>query len=72
MGANQGVLLSDEAFAGSDARGIASVLKGYVQKEKFDLDPHRRTGETEARRSAECWPQCSITLCFAGELHRGH
>ena len=37
MGANQGVLLSDDAFAGSDARGIATVLKAYVQKEKFDL-----------------------------------
>jgi electron transfer flavoprotein beta subunit len=37
MGANQGVLLSDAAFTGSDARGIAMVLKGYVQKEKFDL-----------------------------------
>jgi electron transfer flavoprotein beta subunit len=37
MGANQGVLLSDGAFVGSDARGIATVLKSYVQKEKFDL-----------------------------------
>ena len=37
MGANQGVLLSDDAFSGSDARGIATVLKSYVQKNKFDL-----------------------------------
>lgn len=37
MGADKGVLLSDDAFAGSDARGIAVVLKGYAQKEKFDL-----------------------------------
>ena len=37
MGANRGVLLSDDAFAGSDARGIATVLKAYAQKEKFDL-----------------------------------
>lgn len=37
MGANQGVLLSDDAFHGSDAKGIATVLKGYAQKEKFDL-----------------------------------
>ncbi|HUI85305.1 MAG TPA: electron transfer flavoprotein subunit beta/FixA family protein [Candidatus Binatia bacterium] len=37
MGANQGVLLSDEAFSGSDGKGIATVLKGFVQKEKFDL-----------------------------------
>ena len=37
MGANQGVLLSDEAFAGSDARGIATVLNAYARKEKFNL-----------------------------------
>jgi electron transfer flavoprotein beta subunit len=37
MGANRGVLLSDDAFAGSAARGIATVLKAYAQKEKFDL-----------------------------------
>ena len=37
MGANYGVLLSDDAFAGSDGKGIATVLKGYVQKNKFDL-----------------------------------
>jgi electron transfer flavoprotein beta subunit len=37
MGANRGVLLSDDAFAGSDAKGIATVLKGLVQKNKFDL-----------------------------------
>jgi len=37
MGANQGVLLSDGAFNGSDGKGIATVLKGFVQKKKFDL-----------------------------------
>ncbi len=37
MGAKQGVLLSDDAFVGSDARGIASILKTYVQKNHFDL-----------------------------------
>jgi electron transfer flavoprotein beta subunit len=37
MGANHGVLLSDEAFAGSDGKGIATVLKGFVQKGKYDL-----------------------------------
>ena len=37
MGAKQGVLLADEVFAGSDARGIATILKGYVDKNKFDL-----------------------------------
>ena len=37
MGATHGVLLSDEAFEGSDARGIATVLKAFVQQKKFDL-----------------------------------
>ena len=37
MGASRGVLLSDEAFDGSDGRGIASILKAYVHKGHFDL-----------------------------------
>ncbi len=37
MGATHGVLLSDPAFAGSDGRGIASILKAFVEKEHFDL-----------------------------------
>jgi electron transfer flavoprotein beta subunit len=37
MGANHGVMLSDEAFSGSDGKGIATILKGFVQKAKFDL-----------------------------------
>ena len=37
MGANHGVMLSDEAFSGSDGKGIATILKGFVQKGKFDL-----------------------------------
>ena len=37
MGANQGVLISDEAFSGSDGRGIATILKAFVQKNHYDL-----------------------------------
>jgi electron transfer flavoprotein beta subunit len=37
MGAKQGILLSDEAFAGSDGRGIAAVLKAFVAKNHYDL-----------------------------------
>ena len=37
MGANHAALLSDDAFQGSDGKGIATVLKAYVQKNKFDL-----------------------------------
>jgi electron transfer flavoprotein beta subunit len=37
MGANQAALLTDDAFTGSDGKGIATALKGFVQKNKFDL-----------------------------------
>jgi electron transfer flavoprotein beta subunit len=37
MGANHGVLLSDETLAGSDGRGIAAILKAFVQKDHYDL-----------------------------------
>ena len=37
MGANRAVLLSDDAFAGSDGRGTATILKKFIEKEHFDL-----------------------------------
>ena len=37
MGANRGVLISDDAFSGSDGRGIASILKNFVEKGHYDL-----------------------------------
>jgi electron transfer flavoprotein beta subunit len=37
MGAGCAVLLSDEAFEGSDGRGIASILKAHVQSGHYDL-----------------------------------
>jgi len=37
MGANHGVLITDEAFSGSDGKGIATILKAYVQKGSYDL-----------------------------------
>jgi electron transfer flavoprotein beta subunit len=37
MGANEGVLLTDAAFEGSDGRGIAAILKALVQKGNYDL-----------------------------------
>jgi electron transfer flavoprotein beta subunit len=37
MGANRGVLISDEAFNGSDGKGIATILKAFVQKGHYDL-----------------------------------
>jgi electron transfer flavoprotein beta subunit len=37
MGANHGVLIADEAFRGSDGRGIATILKTFVNKGSYDL-----------------------------------
>jgi electron transfer flavoprotein beta subunit len=37
MGAKEGVLLSDEAFEGSDGRGIAAILAAYVRQGRYDL-----------------------------------
>ena len=37
MGANQAVLISDDAFNGSDGKGIATILKNFVQKGHYDL-----------------------------------
>jgi electron transfer flavoprotein beta subunit len=37
MGANQAVLISDELFSGSDGRGIANILKHFIQKGHYDL-----------------------------------
>ncbi|HEV2425222.1 MAG TPA: electron transfer flavoprotein subunit beta/FixA family protein [Terriglobia bacterium] len=37
MGAKQAVLISDEAFKGSDGKGIATILKAYAQKNHYDL-----------------------------------
>jgi electron transfer flavoprotein beta subunit len=37
MGAHHGVLITDEAFSGSDGRGIATILKAFVEKGQYDL-----------------------------------
>ncbi|UCH22334.1 MAG: electron transfer flavoprotein subunit beta/FixA family protein [Deltaproteobacteria bacterium] len=37
MGADKGVLLSDEAFDGSDGKGLATILKAEIEKGNYDL-----------------------------------
>jgi electron transfer flavoprotein beta subunit len=37
MGADNGLLLSDDAFNGSDGKGVAAVLKAAVEKGNYDL-----------------------------------
>lgn len=37
MGADNGLLLSDAAFEGSDGKGLATILKAAVEQGKYDL-----------------------------------
>ncbi len=37
MGANKGVLLSDDAFKGSDGKGVAAILKSEIDNGNYDL-----------------------------------
>jgi electron transfer flavoprotein beta subunit len=37
MGANNGILVSDDAFERSDGKGIAAILKAVVEKGRYDL-----------------------------------
>ncbi len=37
MGADSGILLCDDAFEGSDGKGIATILKSEIEKGKYDL-----------------------------------
>ena len=37
MGATHGVLIADDAFSGSDGKGIATILKAFVEKGHYDL-----------------------------------
>ncbi|HXY14129.1 MAG TPA: electron transfer flavoprotein subunit beta/FixA family protein [Terriglobales bacterium] len=37
MGASHGVLISDDAFNGSDGRGVATILNAFAQKGNYDL-----------------------------------
>ena len=37
MGADKGILLSDDAFNGSDGKGLATILKAEIEKGNYDL-----------------------------------
>ncbi len=37
MGAQHAILISDEAFEGSDGKGIATILKAFVEQGRYDL-----------------------------------
>ena len=71
MGANHGVLLTDEAFEGSDGRGIATILKAFVQKGKYDLVLTGIQAEDGGADRRDAGSTARLSLCVAGELHRG-
>ena len=58
MGAKHGALISDEAFNGSDGRGLATILAAFVKKGKYDLVLTGVQAEAGKPRSAECWRRC--------------
>ena len=37
MGADKGILLSDDTFERSDGKGVASIIKAEVEKRNYDL-----------------------------------
>ncbi len=37
MGANNGILLIDDAFEGSDGKGVATILKAEIEKGNYDI-----------------------------------
>ena len=37
MGANNGILVSDDAFEGSDGKGVAAILRAVAEKGNYDL-----------------------------------
>ena len=37
MGANNGIMVSDDAFEGSDGKAVATILKAVVEKGNYDL-----------------------------------
>ena len=71
MGANQAVLLSDDSFEGSDGKGIATILKAFVDKGHYDLI---LTGVQADDGAAQVGGMLAAMLDYPfaslGELHR--
>ena len=70
MGANHGVLISDEAFSGSDGKGIATILKAFVQKGTLRPDPDRGPGRGRRRAGRRnAGGDARLSVRFAGQFH---
>ena len=70
MGADKGILLSDEVFNSSDGRGIAGIIKAEVEKGKYDLIltgalADDGAGQVGGMLSAMLdWPYASLVICL--------
>ena len=70
MGADKGVLLSDEVFNNSDGRGIAGIIKAEVEKGKYDLiltgaQADDGAGQVGGMLAAMLdWPYASLAICI--------
>jgi hypothetical protein len=58
MGADNGVLCSDDAFEGSDGRGIAAILKAEIEKASTISSSPAPRPMTAPGRLAACWRPC--------------
>lgn len=70
MGADKGVLLSDEVFNSSDGRGIAGIIKAEIEKGKYDLiltgaQANDGAGQVGGMLAAMLnWPYASLVTCL--------
>ena len=70
MGADNGILLADEAFEGSDGKGIATILKTVVEKGNYDLvltgaQAEDGAGQVGGMLAAMLnWPFASLVNCL--------
>ena len=71
MGANQGVLIFRRGFRWSDGKGIATILKAFVQKKNFDLILTGVQAEDGgAQVGGMLAAMLGLSIRFAGELDR--
>ncbi|RZB34665.1 MAG: electron transfer flavoprotein beta subunit [Desulfobacteraceae bacterium Eth-SRB1] len=70
MGADKGILLSDEVFNGSDGKGVAGIIKAEVEKGKYDLIltgalADDGAGQVGGMLAAMLdWPYASLVICL--------
>ena len=72
MGADNGLLLCDDTFEGSDGKGVASLLKAAVDKGKYDLIlTGAQADGGGCRGGRHAGGHAGLPLCLTGEQDRG-